>query len=406
MKICCIRRGIGGGDRMFFNLYSKLAHSGVDVHVITNVLPLPGSAEVDRLVMHWIDVGRKFEGYRWRLAENLRFFGKAACLFFKLHRNIGFDIIQMTGSNFPAVGLFLSLLAKLSGCRAAMVFSSFALRKEEVKALPRLIREFPLWCRIVYPLALRLPGKIWSWGLDAVTVPSQIGCSLLKSIGVAPEKLFLVPPGVDFAVFKPRNGERRSPYQIVYASSCYPWKGTFDLLEAFGMITKKGFGLKLIYIFYNSRAQSQAADFFISQLEQKVAEMGLTRQVEIHDGPLEGIEQIIAQADIITCPIRVAVGTLDIPMSMLEGMACGLPVLATRVGGIPEAVIDGVNGYLVDPSAPDKLAEALVKIIEDPARMKKMGEESRRLAKRFDVEDIAGLLLEMYSGLLRDGQPI
>jgi glycosyltransferase involved in cell wall biosynthesis len=397
MKICCIWRDTGGGNRISFNVFSQIARSGVEVHVITSVPPLPGSTAMNQLIMHRI--GGKPDSDRLRLTSDLRFFVTVTRRFFQLHRQIGFDVIHMSSTNFPAVGLFLSLLSKVSGCRSTMGFSSIPLRKEELKALPSLIKEFPLWWRVFYPLALSLPGKLWSWGLDAVIVPSQIGASLLKQIGVNENKVHFIPPGVDFNVFKPQPKFGRPPYRIVYASSCYPWKGTLDLLEAFGIAVRRGFALELVYVFYTPRTQSPATRFSISQLERKIAELGLSRKVEIHDGPMEGIEQAIAQADIVACPIQVGVGTLDIPMSVLEGMACGLPVLATRVGGIPEAVIDGVNGYLVEPAAPDKLAEALVKIIEDPARMGKMGEESLRLAQRFDVKKCAALLLETYSAL-------
>ena len=401
MKICSIRRGIGGGNRMFFNLYSQLTKMGAEVHVITNVPPLPGSSDGGDLITHW--VGGKLDSERFRFTYDLRFFTAATRLFLKLHREIGFDIIHMTGSNFPAVGLFLSLLSRVSGCRSAMGFSSFPLRKEELKVLPKLIGDFPLWCRVLYPLAFSLPGKLWSWGLDAITVPSQIGASLLTQIGVNGNKVHFIPPGVDFQVFKRRPKAGQLPYQIVYASSCYPWKGTLDLLEAFGIAVSRGFALELIYVFYTARNQSPATQFFISQLEQKIEDMGLAEKVEIHDGPMEGIEQVIAQADVVACPIQVGVGTLDIPMSVLEGMACGLPVLGTTVGGLPEAVMDGVNGYLVEPCAPKKLAEALIRIIQDPDRMRKMGEESLRLAKRFDVERCATLLRETYSALLSRG---
>jgi glycosyltransferase involved in cell wall biosynthesis len=403
MKICCIWRSTGAGNRLFFNLYSQLAGSGAEVHVITNDVPLPGSANVDRLITHRLGGQLHREGFSF--AGDLCFFTSAIYLFFQLHRRSRFDFIYMEGRNFPAVGLLLSILATISGCRSTMGFSSFPLRKEDLKNLPQLMKPFPRWCRMLYRLAFWLPAKLWSWGVDAITVPSQIGRSLLRDIGVAETKLFLIPPGVDFTVFKPYKGIRQPPYRIVYASSCYPWKGTLDLLEAFEIALNSGLALKLTYIFYTSRSESKSMGNLISQLEQEIAARRLTQQVEIHDGPFEGIAQYIAQADIVACPLQTAVWTLDIPMSVLEGMACALPVLGTRIGGIPEAVKHGVNGYLVEPSSRHELAGALIRMVKDPAGMKRLGEESYRLAQQFDLRTGASLLQKMYLSLAHEGEP-
>lgn len=65
-------------------------------------------------------------------------------------------------------------------------------------------------------------------------------------------------------------------------------------------------------------------------------------------------------------------------MSVLEAMAAGLPVLATPVGGIPEAVADGVEGFLVAPGDVDALAARLAQLLEDDALARRMGEAARR----------------------------
>jgi glycosyltransferase involved in cell wall biosynthesis len=84
-------------------------------------------------------------------------------------------------------------------------------------------------------------------------------------------------------------------------------------------------------------------------------------------------------------------------MPNVEAMACGLPVVATRGGGIPEIVADGETGFLVDRGDPDQLADALIRLLDDPPLRREMGEAGRRRAReRFSWERIAADLLSVY----------
>lgn len=91
-----------------------------------------------------------------------------------------------------------------------------------------------------------------------------------------------------------------------------------------------------------------------------------------------------------------------LPMSILEAMAYGLPVISTPVGGISEAVEDGLNGFLVSPGNAGALAEKINLLANDKALREKMGMESYRLAKeKFDINVIIKQLREIYDELLK-----
>jgi glycosyltransferase involved in cell wall biosynthesis len=90
------------------------------------------------------------------------------------------------------------------------------------------------------------------------------------------------------------------------------------------------------------------------------------------------------------------------PLALLEAMQAGLPVVATRVGGIPEAVEDGVSGILVEPRRPDLLATAITALATDPERRRALGQGAAarvrsELTARRMVERTAALYAELVA---------
>jgi glycosyltransferase involved in cell wall biosynthesis len=88
------------------------------------------------------------------------------------------------------------------------------------------------------------------------------------------------------------------------------------------------------------------------------------------------------------------------PLSMLEYMEAGLPIVSTRVGGVPDVVVDGVNGLLVERRDPDALATALEGLLRDPARAREMGRLGReRHRTEFDVSVTVRRMERLYEEL-------
>ncbi len=86
--------------------------------------------------------------------------------------------------------------------------------------------------------------------------------------------------------------------------------------------------------------------------------------------------------------------------SILDAQALGLPIVATNTGGIPEAVIDNENGLLVPPRSPEKLAEALEKLIVSPELRKKLGENGKISVKKFSIENTIEKNINLYQRLM------
>jgi len=110
------------------------------------------------------------------------------------------------------------------------------------------------------------------------------------------------------------------------------------------------------------------------------------------------LHALYAGSDVFLHPTRFEGSSLV----TLEAMAHGLPVIATRAGGIPDKVKDGVNGTLVDPGDIDALSRAIVKMANAPEEMSRMKRESRELLEPFLWPRIAQRVIAEYERLLRE----
>ena len=91
------------------------------------------------------------------------------------------------------------------------------------------------------------------------------------------------------------------------------------------------------------------------------------------------------------------------PVSAIEALAAGRPVVATRVGGVPDVVQEGEDGFLVEPGATDELAERLAQLARDPALRERMGRTGReRVLPRYAVERLVDDVDRLYRSLLSE----
>ena len=135
-----------------------------------------------------------------------------------------------------------------------------------------------------------------------------------------------------------------------------------------------------------------------STIEAELNHLGLTESVRLL-GDRSDVAELLAGADVFVCSSH----SEGMPVSILEAMAAGLPVVASSVGGVPEVIDDGHTGVLVSPGAVPAFADALARLIGDRALRERMGRAGREAAlDRYDLPLFRAAHLELYRGLLEE----
>ncbi len=159
-------------------------------------------------------------------------------------------------------------------------------------------------------------------------------------------------------------------------------KGTYDLLKAAAKLEPDSFTLKMY------------GDGETEEVRRFVENNGLQASVEVNGWVShQEVGRLYDAADVLVLPSYAE----GLPMSVLEAIGKGMPVVSTNVGGIPEAVIDGENGYIVAPGDVEFLAGRLTQLLKDAVLREKMGRRSLAIAKeKFSVESIGSKLESVY----------
>lgn len=252
--------------------------------------------------------------------------------------------------------------------------------------------------------------------------------------GADPEKIETIPCGVDLRLFRPLDrAESRAAVNrlvpgliarqvVLLVGRIEPIKGVDVLIEAVqqwrekrllagqpagpdelqvmvvgggsaggGTTTRSGRSLSL----QTSRPAEENPEAV--KLRARVCELGLTEQILfVPSQPQSQMPLFYNAADIVTMPSRYE----SFGLAALEAQACGTPVVASRVGGLPYAVQDGYSGFLVEQGQPADLAGALTQLLENPGLARKLGQQAAMRAEQFGWRAVADNVIATYQDLV------
>lgn len=185
---------------------------------------------------------------------------------------------------------------------------------------------------------------------------------------------------------------------IAFVGVLIPLKGVHFLIDAFVQVSREFPDAQLWII---GKAENAG---YTQSLKAQVARLGLNGHVMFMDAiPQQELARKIAQARVLVLPsVSEGLGRV-----VFEAMACGTPVIGSRVGGIKEMIEEGVTGFLVPPGDVDALAQRLKWILSHPEEAKQMGKRAREFAQRFfslkAYQQSYARLFQMAESILREG---
>jgi len=239
-----------------------------------------------------------------------------------------------------------------------------------------------------------LEGRVYRQYDRIVTISVSARQSLLTWQPCLKDRISIIPNGVELSMFEVSKAQADSmrvkldvdsdTKVIFYAGRLVKEKGVDVLLKA-----AASFGN------FNWRLFLAGDGPEMAHLKTLCFNLGLGDKVNFLGWRVD-IPELMAASDLVVLPSRWE----GLPLSLLEAMAAGKPVVACDVGGVSEVIRDNEEGFLVAPENPEAIKEAITKIILDPCLAQSMGDAGRQRVKDYSVPEVARQLHSLYVKLL------
>lgn len=251
--------------------------------------------------------------------------------------------------------------------------------------------------------------KCWLWdrmvlgplGIRVTAVSDYVKRTLVNSYQMSANRIEVIYNGVNLRRFSPENSADRSllrsesalpPNSLVVTcvAALIPQKGVSDLLIAAQLILKQQPNVFFVIV---------GEGPLLVDLREQAKRLDIRDNVRF-TGLRSDVNRFIAMCDVLAVP---SIWQEPAGLVTIEGMASSRPVVATRVGGIPEYVEDGAVGILVEPHSPEQLASALLRILNSPETAEAMGRAGRSRAEaQFSMDKWVGETLKIYESAVED----
>lgn len=217
---------------------------------------------------------------------------------------------------------------------------------------------------------------------SAVVALTRDQAQALGALGLDAGRIHVIPNGVDVQRFRPPAPGERQPLSVLFVGRLHPVKGLEALIEAWRHVAAR---------FPDARLELRGEGPLQSLLESRVAALDLEPTVRLL-GPSRAVAPDLRRAAVFVLPSL----SEGLPNAVLEAMASGCAIVASRLGGTEEILEDGRTALLVPPGDATALADAMLRLLGDRDRREALGSTARAVAvERYALERIA----ERYSAL-------
>lgn len=347
------------------NWSEGLAKRGVDVEVLSTTSKEISTTCLDGVSYRYVCFKRRF-----RYSPDLRFQKN----FIKSDRLRCYDIIHFHGF-YGLTSLPLLLNVKLR-------------RKKRILSFHNIIMN---------NFTLGIKNLMFNF----FTVPSHRMIPKLIRQGIPKSKIVVIPPSVDESLFCPMDkakarhilGFPTSSFIVLHAGHFKKGRGILDLVSIKRELIKEGFDDIVLVLAWTGHGEADTISTLInlSKKDKRIIILG----------PANNMPLIYNAADVFVLPAYSERWVIEIPLSLVEALSCGVPAIASNVGSTSELIIDGVNGFLFKPNDYTALKESLMEFLNGRINVSNLRRNARKtIVDRFSNQNVASKLLDLYEKLL------
>jgi len=238
-------------------------------------------------------------------------------------------------------------------------------------------------------------SRVMSWGKLIIVPSNVIGRHMIEDFNVTPENIRCIPRSVDLRKFNiPRSMDSaKSQYTISIIGRITPLKGHEYFLKAMARVVRT---LPYVKIWIIGDAPEEKISYR-EGLKVLARRLGLAERIEFL-GSRKDVPELLAETDVL---VFSSVVPESFGRVIIEAQAAGVPVVATRVGGVVEIIEDGQTGILVEPRHPEEMAEAVVRVLDDKILARRLVENAKeKILSHYTLDHMASQTLEVYREVL------
>jgi glycosyltransferase involved in cell wall biosynthesis len=381
----------GGTGAYVYYLSNELTKNGYSINIVTSGSEAKDVQVNPKLSVNFLKIPKMpivksfmFAGYSYRKLNNIR-------------NTLRTDLTHV---NLPLVPNFAVPInfgkAVISTVHSTWKGEAEAIRGEPYSRLnsnERFLVSFNWFLRIFERKMINRSNKI-------IAVSDFTRRELLNYYKIKENKIRVIHNGVDIFKFQPSPDKRKikeelgfNPNDIAILSvgRLYARKGLFTLIESMPAVVRRFPNAKFVI---SGKGQSNEMKKLVAHAEQ----LGVKSNI-IFTGyfPDKKLPKLYQAADIFAFSTFYE----HHPFAVLEALSTGLPVVTTNVGGIPETIDSGKNGFLCDPFSPHQFSDRILQLLEHPAEASEIGFLARKtILERFDWRLVVKKVLKVYDEVL------
>lgn len=266
--------------------------------------------------------------------------------------------------------------------------------------IPSILKRIPVKIHTVHNIAEKELDKIGLklqriaykyFGYKPVAIANSIKNSI-ESFYEMESNIPLINNGVDLEKYPLSiKANDNNMTELIHIGRFSPQKNHEVLIDAFNLVIKERKNIRLTLVGDGELRGS---------IETKVKALGIDAHIRFL-GIREDIPNLLATSDIFI----MSSDWEGLPLTVLEAMSTGLPIISTNVGGVPDICKSGENGFLVDPKKPNLLYEAIIRIADNQKLRYDMGQKSHQLSKEYDIKTVQKKYEELYMSCYREVKP-